>query len=88
MNYLHLAYKQETGHEVTEWDLGLVRSHGEWILDPQEVNDDFVLQDLTGYSGRIMIPDLDYIAWLEEKVKESELNRPENNEQRNSQGRC
>jgi len=71
INSLHLAYKRETGRSVTEWDLGVIRSRGQWILDPQEVDDQFVLEELTGYSGRIMIPDLEYIAWLEDQLTNS-----------------
>ena len=53
---------------MEEWEFGVIRSRGRWILDPQEVSDEFVLEQLTGYSGRIWIPDLEYIAWLEEQV--------------------
>ncbi|MCK5134857.1 MAG: hypothetical protein KAR19_03655 [Bacteroidales bacterium] len=69
MNNLHLQYKRETGCSVKEWEFGVIRSRGQWILDPSEVDDQFVLEQLTGYSGRILIPDLEYIAWLEEQLQ-------------------
>ncbi|MDA3821380.1 MAG: hypothetical protein PF450_02025 [Bacteroidales bacterium] len=67
MNQLHLLYKQETGKSIQDFDIGVVRSHREWILDPQEVDDELVIQKLFGYSGRIRVPDTEYIKWLEEK---------------------
>lgn len=71
MNPLHLTYKRETGNSVTEYDIGVIRSRREWILDPQEVNDELVIKQLFGYSGRILIPDSDYIQWLESKALEN-----------------
>jgi hypothetical protein len=69
MNNLHQQYKRETGNSVTETEFGVVRRRGIYILDPQEVNDEFVFQCL-GNSFYITIPDLAYINWMEEKIEE------------------
>lgn len=71
INPLHIAYKQDTGNRPMESEItiGVVRMRGLWVLDPDEINDDQVL-DTFGRGGELIIPipDLEYIAWLEEKA--------------------
>jgi hypothetical protein len=68
MNHLHQQYKRESGNNVTETEFGVVRRRGIYVLNPQEVDDGFVLGCL-GNSFYVTIPDLTYIRWLEEKVE-------------------
>lgn len=44
---------------------------GLWVLDPDEINDDKVLQ-LFGRSGELKLPIVseDYITWLEDRFEE------------------
>lgn len=69
---LHLKFKQETGNAVNDQEVGLVRSRGQWLLDPDDVGDvaDEYVFDNYGYRARIWFPDPDYIRWLEEKLME------------------
>jgi hypothetical protein len=68
MNHLHQQYKRETGNSIMDTEFGVVRRRGIYVLNPQEVNDGFVLGCL-GNSFYVTIPDLAYIRWLEEKVE-------------------
>jgi hypothetical protein len=68
MNHLHQQYKRETGNNVTETEFGVVRRRGIYVLNPQKVDDGFVLGCL-GNKFYVTIPDLTYIRWLEEKVE-------------------
>ena len=71
-NHLHLRYKRETGNRPEERELriGVVRMRGLWVLDPDEINDDQVL-DIWDISGELIIvyPDQDYIQWLESQLQ-------------------
>lgn len=71
-NDLHRIYKQETGLNVNDQEVGLRRHRRQWLLDPDEVGevaDDYVFENF-GYSCRIWFPDQDYIKWLEDKLME------------------
>ena len=67
MNSARLKYKRDTGRTPQEFEIGVVRKRGVWVLDPEEISDMFVLE-LFGRHGRIVIPDTEYIEWLEEEV--------------------
>lgn len=47
----------------------VVSRWGIYVLDPQEVDDEFVF-DCLGNKFYVTIPDLAYISWLEEKIEE------------------
>lgn len=67
---LHIKYKQETGLGVNDQEVGLRRSRGQWLLDPDEVGevaDEYVFENF-GRTARIWFPDPDYVRWLEEKL--------------------
>lgn len=71
-NDLHRIYKQESGLNVNHKEVGLRRTRGQWLLDPDElgaVDDDYVFENL-GYYCKIWFPDTDYINWLENKLME------------------
>ena len=63
---LHRQYKAETGQVFSEWEFGLWRSRGQWVLD---ISDENKMRQY-GTLGWFDVPDLDYINWLERKVIE------------------
>ena len=72
MNNCHLRYLQETGNRPTEKEvtIGVVRMRGLWVLDPDEINDDEVL-NIFRRSGELVLvyPDQEYIEWLEDQLQ-------------------
>jgi hypothetical protein len=71
-NDLHRIYKQETGYGVNDQEVGLRRTRGQWLLEPDEVGDladEYVFENF-GYTARIWFPDPDYVRWLEDKLME------------------
>ena len=64
---LLLLYNRETGKgDPYELELSVFRSKGRWILDcsDQEALEEF------GRDGTVCIPDVDYVAWLQDKLIE------------------
>lgn len=73
MNEIRLQYKRETGNRPFDEgsiEIGVVQMRGLWVLDPEEINNNEVLQ-LFGRTGtlKILKPDEEYIEWLENKIE-------------------
>ena len=65
MDELHRLYKSETGNSYSpSWSFYLTRERGKWVLD---VSDQDKMEQF-GAIGVFDVPDLDYVAWLQEEL--------------------
>lgn len=70
MNELHLMYKCETGNCVNGNELSVIKlKNGNWVANWDYHNTEDLIETF-GFTGTIQFPDLEYINWLENKIKE------------------
>ena len=65
-NKLEIIYKSETGKNPCHSSIEVVRKKKQWILD--SCDDDVI--DIFGYTGQLIMPDIEYVEWLEKKLDE------------------